>query len=164
MTSRRVARLLVISVLLPSASFAAVVETAHLVVTAGPNAGTYDSSSEKGGCTYGFAGPGSWGNQLSSPKDKDPRHFNSLQLIVPDAKKAAGGAKEFYLMVGFGPIFHRGAEYEVETRANKPKSGSGTVTVTDRGTTGLVKFDATTAKGVRLAGTIDCKSVMRSGK
>lgn len=145
-------------------SHAAVVETAHLVVTGGPNAGTYESSTEKGGCTYGFAGPGSWGNQLSSPRDKDPKHFNSLQLIVPDAKKAASGAKEFFVMVGFGPIFHRGTEYQVETRNGKNKSGSGTVSVADHGSTAVVKFDVMAFGNVRLAGTIDCKSVMRAGK
>ena len=104
MIDPRRAAITAVIALVSLSSHAAVVETARLVVTGGPNAGSYDSSTEKGGCTYGFAGAGSWGNQLSSPKDKDPRHFNSLQLIVPDAKKAAAGAKEFFLMVGFGPI------------------------------------------------------------
>lgn len=145
-------------------TFAAVVETVHLVIAGGPNAGTYDASTEKGGCSYGLAGPGSWGNQLSAPKDKDPKHFNSLELIVPDAKKAAGGAKDFYLKVGFGPLMHRGAEYEVETRAGQKQSGSGTVTVLDHGTTGNVKFDVMTAGKVHMTGAIDCKSVVRAGK
>src|SRR4051812_49187966 len=79
------------------AAFAQEKETVHLVVTGGSNAGTYDASSDKGGCSYGLSGPGSWGNQLSSPKEKDPKKFNSLQLIVPNAKAAAGGSKEFLL-------------------------------------------------------------------
>jgi hypothetical protein len=145
------------------AAHAQVKETAHLVVTGGPNAGTYDSSTTRGGCTYGLAAPGAWGNQLSDPKDKDPKHFNSLQLIVPSSKKAAAGTGEFFLMAGFGPLMHRGAEYKVETRPNEKKSGSGTVTVMDKGTTGTVKFDVKTADGIRLAGSIDCKSVIRSG-
>ncbi|MEO8505840.1 MAG: hypothetical protein ABI609_18235 [Acidobacteriota bacterium] len=140
-----------------------VVETVHLVVTGGAHAGTFDASGTHGGCSYGLAGPGSWGNQISSPKDKDPNTFNSLQLIVPDAKAAAGGAKEFFLMVGFGPLLHRSAEYKVETRPSEAKkSGSGTVTVDDRGTTGKVTFSVTTADGVTLDGTIDCKTVSRS--
>lgn len=144
---------------------AQVKETVHLVVTGGPNAGTYDASTMKGGCTYGFAGPGSWGNQLSDPKDKDPKHFNSLQLIVPSAKAAASGTSEFYMVIGFGPLMHRGAEYTIESRSGHGnKSGSGTVTVMDHGTTGTVKFNAKTAEGIGLAGTIDCKSVLRSGK
>jgi hypothetical protein len=135
-------------------------ETVHLVVTGGANAGTYNASSTRGGCSAGATGAGSWGNQLSDPKDKDPKHFNSLQLIVPDAKGAAHGTKSFTLIVGFGPLMHRGAEYNVVTTGAKTK-GSGTVTVMDHGTTARVDFDVKTADGVKLAGTIDCKQVMR---
>src|SRR3954471_24515874 len=90
--------------LIAAPAFADVKETVKLTITGGPNAGTHEASTERGGCTYGFAGPGSWGNQLSDPKDKDPKKLNSLQLIVPDAKKAAGGSPEFLLTVGFGPL------------------------------------------------------------
>lgn len=159
---------LVLATILPLAAalpaLAETVETVHLTITGGPNAGTWDAASERGGCTYGFAGPGSWGNQLSNPKDKDPKKFNSLQLIVPDAKKAAAGAKEFYLTIGFGPLLQRSAEYKIETRPAEPKrTGSGTVTVADHGTTGKVTFDVATAEGVKIQGTIDCLSVMRNG-
>jgi hypothetical protein len=148
-----------------TAVFAAepVKETVHLVITGGPNAGTYDASSDRGGCTYGFTGKGSWGNQLSQPKEKDPKKFNSLQLIVPDTKKAATGTHELYLAIGFGPLMKRAALYEVETRPSEAKKhGSGTITVIDKTTTGQVLFDVKTADGVRLNGTIDCKSVMRA--
>ena len=139
-----------------------IVETVHLVIVGGPNAGTWDASSDKGGCSAGLTGAGSWGNQLSSPKDKDPAKFNSLQLIVPDAKKALSGSKEFFIKVGFGPLMQRSAEYTVETRAAEAKkTGSGTVTVQDKGATALVTFSVTTAAGVKLDGSIDCKQVMR---
>ena len=144
------------------AAFADVVETVKLRITGGPNAGTHEASTESGGCSYGFAGPGSWGNQLSS-RDKDPKKFNSLQLVVPDAKKAAGGSGEFLLTVGFGPLLHRSAEYQVDTTKGR-KSGSGTVTVKDGGSTGHVTIDATTADGVKIEGEIDCRKVMRAGK
>jgi len=143
-------------------SAADVKETVHLVVSGGPNAGTYDAITDRGGCTYGLAGPGSWGNQLSQPKEKDPKKFNSLQLIVPHAKSAAHGTKDFFIRFGFGPLMHRGAEYTVDTRGGA-KNGSGVVTVLDRGTTGTVNFDVTTAAGVKLRGTIDCRSVLRNG-
>src|SRR5436305_162085 len=83
------------------------------------------ASSDRGGCSYGLAGAGSFGNQLSDPKNKDPKAFNSLQLIVPDAKKAAGGTGEFDLTVGFGPLMSRSASYNVNTTKGK-KFGSGT--------------------------------------
>jgi hypothetical protein len=145
------------------ASAQQVKETAHVVIKGGPNAGTYDASSERGGCSYGLSGPGSWGNQLSAPRSSDPKAFNSLQLIVPDAKKAAAGTHEFLITFGFGPLLHRSAEYKVETRAGQPATGSGVVTVHDQGATGSVDFDVTTKDGVNLKGLIECKSVLRAG-
>jgi len=141
---------------------AEVKETVKLAITGGPNAGTHEGSTDKGGCTYGFAGPGSWGNQFSLPKESDPKKLNSVQLVVPDAKKAAGGTSEFLLTVGFGSLMKRAAEYTVDTRAGKGK-GSGKITVQDAGSTAKVLISATTADGVKIEGTIDCRSVMRSG-
>lgn len=135
----------------------------HLEVTGGPHAGTYDAGMASGGCSYGLAGEGTWGNQYSIDTT-DPKTFSSLQLVVPDAKAAAAGTKSFQLTAGFGPIFGQGAtSYDVNTRSGSSKGGSGTVTVEDHGTTGKVTFDARTADGVGLKGTIDCASVMRGG-
>jgi len=134
-------------------------ESVHVVITGGANAGTYDATADRGGCSAGLTGPGSFGNQFSLPKEKDPAKFNSLQLIVPDAKAAASGTHTFFLTVGFGPLMHRSAEYKVDTAKN---SGSGTVTVADKGSTAMVTIDAATAAGVKIHATIDCKSVTRA--
>jgi hypothetical protein len=134
-------------------------ETVHLVITGGANAGSYDGVTDRGGCSAGLTGAGSFGNQFSLPKEKDPKKFNSLQLIVPNAKAAASGTHDFTLIAGFGPLLARSAEYKIETAKH---SGSGTVTVNDKGSTATVTFDATTAAGVKLHGTIDCKSVVRA--
>ena len=86
---------------------AEVKETVDLVVTGGPNAGTHHAATERGGCSYGLSGPGSWGNQLSDPKEKDPKKFNSLQLIVPNAKAAAAfasGTMSWRLLNFFGSL------------------------------------------------------------
>ena len=136
-------------------------ETVHVVIANGPNAGTYDGQTDRGGCSAGLTGPGSFGNQFSLPKEKDPKKFNSVQLIVPNAKAAAAGTHDFELHVGFGPLLNRSAEYQVNPSKGK---GSGTVTVADKGATASVTFDATTAAGVKMHGTIDCKSVLRGGK
>jgi hypothetical protein len=136
-------------------------EKVHLTITGGKSAGTYDAASDRGGCSAGFTGAGSWGNQFSLPKEKDPKKLNSVQLIVPSAKAAASGSHEFYLTVGFGPLMQRAAEYKIDTAK---KIGSGTVTVVDKGSTATVTFDGTTADGVKLHGTIDCMSVTRAGK
>ena len=102
-------------------------ETIHVVITGGPNAGTYDGTTDRGGCSAGLTGKDSWGNQYSPLKENDPKKLNGLQLTVPDAKEAAKGTHNFFLNVAFGRITARVAEYKVET---EKKSGSGTVTVT----------------------------------
>lgn len=137
-----------------------VVETVHLVVAGGANAGTFDTQGTRAGCSAGAEGPNTWGNQLSSTQG-DPKAFNSLQLSVPDAKGAASGTSRFLLVVGFGPLMKRTATYTVETRADKTAAGKGTVTVKDAGATATVNFNAETADGVKLTGTIDCKKVTR---
>ncbi len=148
----------------PTADAGAVVETVHLVVTGGPHAGTWEASSEKGGCSAGLTGPGSWGNQISQPKQNDPAKFNSLQLIVPDAKKAALGGKEFMILFRFGSLMGKNTEYTIETRpAEATKKGSGTVTIDDKGATAKVGFDVVSSEGYQFVGSIDCNSVIRGG-
>ncbi|HEX6537034.1 MAG TPA: hypothetical protein VF041_20780 [Gemmatimonadaceae bacterium] len=134
--------------------------TIHLVVTGGPNAGTYDAQATSGGCSYGLAGTNAWGNQFSIDTN-DPKAFSSLQLIVPNSKAAAGGTEHFRMTVGFGPIMGM-TSYDIDTRtdAGKPQ-GKGKLTVDDRGGSGKVTFSAETAEGVKLDGTIDCHTVMR---
>ena len=135
-------------------------ETVSVTIAGGPNAGRHEASTDKGGCSAGLTGPGSWGNQLSNPKEKDGKKLNSVQLEIPNAKQP----NEFQLTVAFGPLMNRTATYTVDTRPKGKKAGSGSVTIDDRGSTATVKFAATTADGVKLDGTIDCKSVLRSGK
>ena len=154
--NRLLRSLAVLLVLTAPALYAAdVKENIHVVITGGPNAGTYDGSTDRGGCSAGMTGKGSWGNQYSLVKENNPKVLNSVQLIVPDPKSP----HNFFLNVAFGRITARVAEYKVET---EKKSGSGTVTVNDKGSTAIVNFDATTAAGVHLVGTIDCKSVTRA--
>lgn len=146
-----------------SATPAGIQGTVHLEVASGPHAGTYDVKMTDGGCSYGLAGPDAWGNQYSVDK-KDPKAFTSLQLIVPDAKAAAAGTSVFELTAGFGSLFGPdAAKYDVNTLPNAAtKSGSGKVTVDDKGKTGTVTFDVKTADGVALKGTIECSAVMRA--
>jgi hypothetical protein len=115
--------LMVVSIVAAPALFAAdVTETVHVVITGGANAGTYDGTTDRGGCSAGMTGKGSWGNQFSLVKENDPKKLNSVQLIVPGAKAAASGTHEFFLNVAFGRITARVAEYKVDT---EHKSGSG---------------------------------------
>ena len=136
--------------------------TIHLVIGGGPHAGTYDAKSSDITCTYGFAGPGSWGNQYSVT-GKKPDEFSSLQLIVPDTKDAADGTDEFLMTVGFGELFQPGySEHVIDTQEkSSTKKGSGTITVDDRKTGGKVSFKGKAQDGTTLEGTIDCHQMMR---
>jgi hypothetical protein len=144
--------------------------TIHLVVGGGPHAGTYDVKSDNLTCTYGFAGPGSWGNQYSVT-DKKPDEFSSLQLIVPNTKDAADGTGRFMLTAGFGQMLQPGyTEYTINTGASLSgpsddvkKEGSGRITVDDKRKSGKVTFKGKTKGDVSLEGTIDCHQVMRGG-
>jgi hypothetical protein len=136
--------------------------TIHLVITGGAHAGTYDAKSSDITCTYGFAGPGSWGNQYSV-MGKKPTEFSSLQLIVPDTKDAADGTDEMLMTVGFGELFKPGyTEHVIDTRKDaSTKKGNGTITVDDRKTGGKVTFKGKAEDGAALDGTIDCHQMMR---
>jgi hypothetical protein len=142
--------------------------TIHLVIGGGPHAGTYDAKSDNLTCTYGFAGPGSWGNQYSVT-GKKPNEFSSLQLIVPDTKDAADGTDRFLMTAGFGELLQPGyTEYTINTGASLSgpsddvkKEGSGTISVEDKGKSGKVTFKGKTKANVTLEGTIDCHQVMR---
>ena len=139
------------------------VEKVHVVLIGGANSGTFDVVGTRAGCSANATGPGSFGNQLSDSKG-DPTKFNSLQLIVPSLKaaSAAGGTTEFQIIFGFGPLMHRTKEYEANTLKDaKKKVGSGTVKVTDAGTTAKIEFSVVTADGTKATGTINCLSVTR---
>jgi hypothetical protein len=143
----------------------ATTENIHLVVTGGAFAGTYDATSTAGGCSTGANGPGSWGNSLISKGVTDPKVLASFPLIVPSAKAAASGTKEFFLGVGFGPLMQRMSnpyQLEIETRPDQKKpTGSGLVTVKDNGTTAVVTITGKTADGASIEAKIDCRTVVR---
>ena len=137
------------------------VEKVHVVITGGKHAGTYDAVGTRAGCSANATGAGSFGNQLSSTKG-DPKAFNSLQLIIPNAKAAAAGTAEFQMIIGFGPIMQRTGELEVNTIATeKKKTGSGNVKLKDSGKTADIEINATTASGDKIVATISCLSVLR---
>jgi hypothetical protein len=140
-------------------------ESVHLVVSGGAFAGTYDATSTEGGCSTGANGPGTWGNSLIVKGATNPKSLASLPLIVPSAKAAAAGTKEFYLGVGFGPLMQRLSkpyQLEIDTRSDQKKpSGGGVVTVKDNGPNAVVTFSGKTADGAALEGRITCNTVVR---
>jgi hypothetical protein len=142
----------------------AVTESVHVVITGGPMAGTYDATTTKGGCSTGANGPGSWGNAFSNVK-AGPKEIGALSLIVPDAKAAAAGTKQFMMQLRLGSILSKNVSYTIETRpTEKTPEGQGTVTVSDAGATGKVTIDGKTKDGIGVTAAIDCKAVVRMGQ
>ena len=138
-----------------------VTETVHVVVTGGPNAGTYDKRASDGGCSYGLAGAGSWGNQYSDANEKTS--FSSLQLIVPNAKEAAAGTSKFLTTFTFGDLVAASSKnYNVDGRDGETPKGKGTVTVDDKGNTAVVTIHAEPQPDVKIEATIMCNEVMRN--
>ena len=74
----------------------------HVVMKGGKNAGTYDVSSVETTCSCNIVEGIAFGNQYSA---KDGPSVTSLQLIVPDRKKAIAGTDVFYVKVAFGKRF-----------------------------------------------------------
>jgi hypothetical protein len=142
----------------------AVTESVHVVITGGPLAGSYEATETKGGCSTGANGPGSWGNAFSNSKAGE-KEIGALSLIVPSAKAAAAGTKEFMVQLRLGSILGKNVAYDIETRPDQRRpAGSGVVTVTDAGATAKVTIAAKTADGIGIQATIDCKSVTRMGQ
>jgi hypothetical protein len=142
---------------------------ATVKLTGGSDAGEYKESVNDAGCSYGLIGKDSFGIQFS--KDK-PSGFSSLQLIVPSTTDAKDGSENFLTTVTIGPILGDNRMYEVETRTSEQASasgigmskgpaGKGTVKIDDKGNTAKVDIDATTADGVHIQASVDCKSVIR---
>lgn len=130
--------------------------TAHVTIANGPNAGKHSASSNEGGCSMGLTGKNSFGVQLSNPKDKDPKKLNSVQVIVMDMAKPAG----FMITVGFGPLMGRTASYTIDTTK---KQGTGTMAISQSGSTAQLKFSGTAPDGTKLEGTVDCNGVFKAG-
>ena len=157
----------------PSLATAAPVDSGlgkvHLVVTGGPHAGSYDAVMHDGGCSANMGSGGSWTTQYTV-ETPDSSALSTLQIQIPDAVAATKGTRAFHMTAGFGPSAAgqgeggTGTRYDVDTRAGAPRrGGTGSVTVTDWGAAGRVTFQARTAAGVALNGTIDCNGVARSG-
>jgi hypothetical protein len=142
----------------------AVTESVHVVVGGGPLAGSYDATETKGGCSTGANGPGSWGNAFSNAK-AGAKEIGALSLIVPDAKAAAAGTRQFFVQLRFGSILQQNVSYTIETRpTEKKQEGEGTVKVTDAGATAKVTIEGKTKDGIGFTATVDCKAVVRMGQ
>jgi len=130
--------------------------TVNVTLTGGAHAGTYTGTADPL-CSFGLAGEGVWGTQYSVFEGIAAGQLSSLQLIYnPD------GA-QLQTTVGIGPIFDTAngyTEYEITYQyEGHNDSGTGTVQVTDGGSTAVLHVTGATADGVGVDATINCPSV-----
>jgi len=136
-----------------------------VVITGGPNAGTYNLTSTETTCSRNATGANSFGNQYST---RAATGLTSVQLIISDAKKAAsGGTSDCYISVRFGKIIG-GTKYEFgklpKGFGGEDAGGKGTASLSGSGNNTTSTIEGTTKAGVKLQVTIQCSSVLDLGK
>ena len=139
-------------------------ETVRLVVTGGPDAGTYTTDADPL-CSNGLIGANGWGVQYSTADLTGATDFTSFQLVYyPDGPPAEAMFADTSLLVTvtIGPLLEGGRTYEiVDNQVDEEQSkGEGTATVED-GEPAVIRMTGTTDDGVGLEATITCPSVTR---
>jgi len=121
--------------------------TATVILTGGPDAGTYTASGNPN-CSDGLVGAGIWGAQFSI--DAADGQLSSIQVVAPDA-----GVEDahFSLSVTIGPLLS-GTTYS-------RLDGDGASQVTDNGSTAVIHATGTTDEGVAIDATVVCPAVFR---
>ncbi|MFN8355016.1 MAG: hypothetical protein U0Y10_11250 [Spirosomataceae bacterium] len=129
----------------------------HVVLTGGKNAGTYDFTSAETTCSCNIIEGIAFGNQFSL---KDGNGVTSLQLIVPDRKKATSGTDVFYVKVAFGKRFV-GPKYELGKEAMKvTEKANGTLKLSQTTNSTVATISGTTKDGVKMEVKLECFKMM----
>jgi hypothetical protein len=125
-----------------------------VTLTGGPHDGTHQAEAPDAGCSRNLSGENTFGLQYSTGETEG---FNSHQLIIEDASGAASGSEDFRTDITIDD-----ATYGIESgsAASDDPSGSGTVTLDDRGDTATITIEGETADGVGIEATIECHSVI----
>ena len=91
-----------------------------------------------------------------SAKVANPKLLGNAIFEIPLTGKYPSPIVDIDLM--FGEPTRVAADYYVTTLED-PKTGSGTVTVVERGTTATLTFQAETDKGVKFSGVLECHTI-----
>jgi hypothetical protein len=143
--------------------------TVAVTLTGGEHAGSYTGGTDPL-CSESFFAADAWGVQYSVFDGVEAGDLSSLQVVYRPNGAADTGSEMFpgvvaKFTVGIGPLFDTGAgykEYDVEVHEDAADSkGTGTVTVTDNGSTAVIHAVGTTEDGVGIDATVNCPSVAR---
>ncbi len=128
----------------------------NMTVTGGEFAGSYSGSVSDGGCSRNLTGDNTFGVQYSTDQKVK---LSSVQVLVYDAKAAAGGTDAFKSSYTFGDLFS-GTGVDIDPSTN---AGTGTLTLDDRGDSATVKISGETGDGDKIEATIECNGVISLG-
>ena len=131
--------------------------TLRVTLTGGPLPGTHEKVHDSPTCTVGYAKKGAWGNAASDIDDKEG--LVGIDMIVDDPAAAKTGTDKFMATVYVNDRLDEKNQITIDPRNNK---GTGTVTIDDKGSTATVTIKGTSAQGVGVDATIDCKQVLRA--
>ena len=137
-------------------------KTAEVVITGGPDAGTYSGTIDPL-CTNGIVGKGGWGVQYSTADLTGEKDLTSVQLVYyasgPDPEGMFSDTS-LLLTVTIGPITS-GRVYDITVKTDAGESsGTGTATVSEGNPT-VIKATGTTADGVKIDATVTCPKVTK---
>jgi hypothetical protein len=139
---------------------------ATVVLTGGPDAGTYTGNAEPN-CSQGLIGPEGWGVQYSTV-DVDENGLGSVQIVsaapgMEDHEDAFFDGVSFLMTVTIGPsLGENSRDYEVEVSDGDDASGTGSAQIQDNGSSAVIRATATTEDGVTMDVTINCASIVRA--
>jgi hypothetical protein len=120
-----------------------------LEVTEGSHAGRYRAAAGGAACTWDIPGSGSLAVRFTDPDSGAA--LSSLQLVVSSDGRV-------YLGVLFGGFRTDGRRHEIETRAGKPRLGTGSAVVNRRDGRTFVDIRGRTGDGVPLTVRVQCSS------
>jgi hypothetical protein len=140
-------------------------ETVRVVLTGGPDAGTYTTDADPL-CTNGVIGENGWGVQYSTADLTGDKDFTSLQLVYypdgPPGGEAMFGDTPLLVTITIGALLEGGRTYEIIDNAadDTQSKGEGTATVGEGDPT-VIEVSGTTDDDVQIEATITCPNVTR---
>jgi hypothetical protein len=129
-----------------------------VVLTGGPDAGTYSGSGEPN-CANGFMGENVWSTNFNVFEGAGVDDLSEAILVYGPS---TGDGQEVKASIGIGPLFDPEdfREYEIDPSISDI-GGTGSAEIQDGGSTAVIHFTGATDDAVGIDATVNCPSVAR---
>ena len=130
-----------------------------VVLTGGPDAGTYTGSGDPG-CAFGFMGADTWSANFTVFEGAGLNDLSEAILVYGPSTTESN--QEVKASVGIGPLFDPEdfREYEINPDFSDI-GGTAAAEIQDGGNTAVIHWTGTTQDGVGIDATVNCPSVAR---